>query len=79
MGKTESSFLVMAFIQPPTKRWQGKRKSVFAIVVDNRVISVLLIMQPITLGIGQINGRFTVAEAERQVATLKSGACRRHG
>jgi len=50
----------------------------FAIVLDNRVISVLLIRQPITLGIGQINGRFTVAEAEQLAATLKSGACRRH-
>src|SRR5262252_5576614 len=28
----------------------------FAIVLDNRVISVLVIMQPITLGIGQISG-----------------------
>jgi preprotein translocase subunit SecD len=35
-----------------------------AIVLDNRAISVLLIKQPITLGIGQISGRFTVAEAE---------------
>ena len=50
----------------------------FAIVLDNRVISVLLIRQPITLGIGQINGRFTVAEAERLAAKLKSGTCRRH-
>jgi hypothetical protein len=50
----------------------------FAIVLDNRVISVLVIKQPITLGIGQIRGRFTVAEAERLAATLKSGACRPH-
>jgi preprotein translocase subunit SecD len=50
----------------------------FAIVLDNRAISVLLIRQPITLGIGQINGRFTVAEAERLAAKLKSGTCRRH-
>jgi len=50
----------------------------FAIVLDKRVISVLLIRQPITLGIGQINGRFTVAEAERLAAKLKSGTCRLH-
>jgi SecD/SecF fusion protein len=50
----------------------------FAIVRDNRVISVLLVRQPITLGIGQISGRFTVAEAERLAAKLKSGTCRRH-
>jgi preprotein translocase subunit SecD len=50
----------------------------FAIVLDNRVISVLVIMQPITLGIGQISGRFTVADAERLAATLKSGTCRPH-
>jgi preprotein translocase subunit SecD len=50
----------------------------FAIVLDNRVISVPMIRQPITLGIGQISGRFTVAEAERLAATLKSGACRPH-
>jgi len=50
----------------------------FAIVLDDRVISVLVIKQPITLGIGQISGRFTVAEAERLAATLKSGACRPH-
>jgi len=50
----------------------------FAILLDNRVISVLLIKQPITLGIGQISGRFTVAEAERLAAKLKSGTCRRH-
>jgi preprotein translocase subunit SecD len=48
----------------------------FAIVLDNRVISVLVIMQPITLGIGQISGRFTVAEAERLAATLNSCTCR---
>jgi preprotein translocase subunit SecD len=48
----------------------------FAIVLDNRVISVLRIMQPITQGIGQISGRFTVAETERLTATLKSGTCR---
>ena len=50
----------------------------FAIVLENRAISVLLIRQPITLGIGQISGRFTVAEAERLAAKLKSGTCRRH-
>jgi hypothetical protein len=50
----------------------------FAIVLDNRVISVLVIREPITLGIGQISGRFTVAEAEQLAATLKSGACRPH-
>lgn len=49
----------------------------FAIVLDNRVISVLLIRQPITLGIGQISGRFTVADTERVAAKLKSGTCRR--
>ena len=50
----------------------------FAIVLNNRAISVLMIIQPITLGIGQISGRFTVAEAERLAANLKSGTCRRH-
>jgi len=50
----------------------------FAIVLENRAISVLLIRQPITLGIGQISGRFTVAEAERLAAKLKSGTCHRH-
>ena len=49
----------------------------FAIVLDNRAISVLLIRQPITLGIGQISGRFTVADTERVAAKLKSGTCRR--
>jgi preprotein translocase subunit SecD len=50
----------------------------FAIVLDDRAISVLLIREPITRGIGQINGRFTVADAERLAAKLKSGTCRRH-
>ena len=50
----------------------------FAIVLDDRAISVLGIRQPITLGIGQISGGFTVAEAERLAATLKSGTCRPH-
>jgi preprotein translocase subunit SecD len=50
----------------------------FAIVLDDRAISVLVIRQPITLGIGQISGRFTVADAERLAATLKSGTCRPH-
>ena len=50
----------------------------FAIVLDNRVVSLLVIMQPITLGIGQISGRFTVAETERLAAKLNSGSCRPH-
>jgi preprotein translocase subunit SecD len=50
----------------------------FAIVLDNRAISVLLIREPITRGIGQISGRFTVADTERLAAKLKSGTCRRH-
>jgi preprotein translocase subunit SecD len=49
----------------------------FAIVLDNRAISVLLIREPITLGVGQISGRFTVGQAEQLAAKLKSGTCRR--
>jgi preprotein translocase subunit SecD len=49
----------------------------FAIVLDNRAISVLLIREPITRGIGQISGRFTVADAERLAAKLKLGTCHR--
>jgi preprotein translocase subunit SecD len=50
----------------------------FAIVLDDRAISVLLIREPITRGIGQISGRFTAADAERLAAKLNSGTCRRH-
>jgi SecD/SecF fusion protein len=50
----------------------------FAIVLDTRAISVLLIREPITRGIGQISGRFTGADAQRLAAKLKSGTCRRH-
>jgi SecD/SecF fusion protein len=46
----------------------------FAIVLDGKVISAPLIQEPITGGAGQIEGRFTTAEASSLAALLRAGA-----
>jgi len=48
----------------------------FAIVLDDRVISAPIILEPILGGQGQISGSSTVAETQRLAAKLKSGTCR---
>lgn len=47
----------------------------FAIVLDGQVISAPVIREPIIAGVGQISGNFTIAEAQRTAAKLKSGTC----
>jgi len=46
----------------------------FAIVLDNKVISAPRILGPITGGSGQISGRFTVEEANNLSILLRAGA-----
>ncbi|MFM9152895.1 MAG: protein translocase subunit SecD, partial [Methylocystis sp.] len=46
----------------------------FAIVLDNKVISAPRILTPITGGSGQISGRFTVEEANNLSILLRAGA-----
>ena len=46
----------------------------FAIVLDNEVISAPVIRSPITGGSGQISGRFTVAEVTNLSTLLRAGA-----
>ncbi|MBM3608967.1 MAG: protein translocase subunit SecD, partial [Alphaproteobacteria bacterium] len=46
----------------------------FAIVLDNEVISAPRILGPITGGSGQISGRFTVQEANDLAILLRAGA-----
>src|SRR5690606_7220498 len=46
----------------------------FAIVLDGKVISAPVIRTPILGGSGQIEGRFTVAEAQSLSALLRAGA-----
>ncbi|BBU62779.1 protein translocase subunit SecD [Methylosinus sp. C49] len=46
----------------------------FAIVLDNKVISAPRILQPITGGSGQISGHFTVEQANNLSILLRAGA-----
>jgi preprotein translocase subunit SecD len=46
----------------------------FAIVLDNKVISAPRILTPITGGSGQISGRFTVEQANNLAILLRAGA-----
>lgn len=46
----------------------------FAIVLDNKVISAPVIREPITGGSGQISGNFTVEEAQDLALLLRAGA-----
>jgi preprotein translocase subunit SecD len=46
----------------------------FAIVLDNKVISAPRILSPITGGSGQISGRFTVEQATNLAILLRAGA-----
>jgi preprotein translocase subunit SecD len=46
----------------------------FAIILDNKIISAPRINTPITGGQGQISGRFTVQEANRLATLLRAGA-----
>jgi protein-export membrane protein SecD len=46
----------------------------FAIVLDNRIVSAPRIIGPIIGGSGQITGNFTIAEAEKTAVVLRSGA-----
>lgn len=46
----------------------------FAIILDNKVISAPRILSPITGGSGQISGRFTVTEANDLSVLLRAGA-----
>jgi protein-export membrane protein SecD len=46
----------------------------FAIVLDNRVVSAPEIISPIMTGSGQITGSFTIEEAEQMAIVLRSGA-----
>ena len=45
----------------------------FAIVVDDQVVSVSVIREPITGGSGQISGNFTLEEANSVAMLLRSG------
>lgn len=47
---------------------------IFAIVLDNKVISAPVIREPITGGSGQISGQFTVQEAQDLALLLRAGA-----
>jgi preprotein translocase subunit SecD len=46
----------------------------FAIVIDDQVVSVPVIREPITGGSGQISGNFTLEDANRIAMLLRSGA-----
>jgi SecD/SecF fusion protein len=46
----------------------------FAIILDNKVISAPRILTPITGGSGQISGRFTVEQANNLAILLRAGA-----
>lgn len=47
---------------------------VFAIVLDEKVVSAPVIREPITAGSGQISGNFTVEEAQDLALLLRAGA-----
>jgi preprotein translocase subunit SecD len=46
----------------------------FAIIVDDQVLSVSLIREPITGGSGQISGNFTIDDANNVAMLVRSGA-----
>ena len=48
--------------------------SLFAIVLDGKVISAPRILGPITGGSGQITGNFTVEQADNLAVLLRAGA-----
>jgi preprotein translocase subunit SecD len=45
----------------------------FAIVIDDQVVSVPVVREPITGGSGQISGNFTLEDANRIAMLLRSG------
>jgi SecD/SecF fusion protein len=47
----------------------------FAIVIDGRVVSAPVILEPILGGRGEISGNLTIAETERLAGKLQSGTC----
>lgn len=47
---------------------------IFAIVLDDKVVSAPVIREPITAGSGQISGNFTVEEAQDLALLLRAGA-----
>jgi preprotein translocase subunit SecD len=47
----------------------------FAIVVDGRVVTAPMIVEPILRGVGQISGNLTSASAAQLAARIRSGTC----